>query len=60
MDAGKAIEALEGKIIEAVNGCGLHPAVVRLVLLNIVNAVLNQERKLADADQALKDGDANA
>lgn len=49
MDAGKAVEIFEKKILDAVNGSGLHPVVVRLVLLNIVHAVEAKERELAAA-----------
>lgn len=50
MDAGKAVENFEHRILDAVNGSGLHPVVVRLVLLNIVHAVEAKERELAAAD----------
>lgn len=50
MDAGKAVEIFEKKILDAVNGSGLHPVVVRLVLLNMVHAVEAKERELAAAD----------
>lgn len=49
MDAGKAVAEFEKKILDAVNGSGLHPVVVRLVLLNIVHAVEDKERELAAA-----------
>lgn len=49
MDAGKAVAEFEKKILDAVNGSGLHPVVVRLVLLNIVHAVEDKERALAAA-----------
>ncbi len=49
MDAGAAVKNLEGKVLDAVNTSGLHPVVVRLVLLNIVHAVENKERELAAA-----------
>lgn len=49
MDAGKAVAEFEKKILDAVNDSGLHPVVVRLVLLNIVHAVENKERELAAA-----------
>ena len=51
MDAGKAVAEFEKKILGAVNGSGLHPVVVRLVLLNIVHAVEDKERELAAADE---------
>ena len=51
MDAGKAVAEFEKKILDAVNGSGLHPVVVRLVLLNIVHAVEDKERELAAADE---------
>jgi len=49
MDAGAAVKNLEGKVLDAVNTSGLHPVVVRLVLLNIVHAVEDKERELAAA-----------
>lgn len=49
MDAGVAVKNLEGKVLDAVNTSGLHPVVVRLVLLNIVHAVEGKERELAAA-----------
>lgn len=49
MDAGKAVAEFEKKILDAVNDSGLHPVVVRLVLLNIVHAVEDKERELAAA-----------
>lgn len=49
MDAGAAVKNLEGKVLDAVNTSGLHPVVVRLVLLNIVHAVEAKERELAAA-----------
>lgn len=51
MDAGAAVKNLEGKVLDAVNTSGLHPVVVRLVLLNIVHAVEAKERELAAADE---------
>ena len=49
MDAGNAVKAFEGKVLDAVNNSGLHPVVVRLALLNIVHAVEAEERRLAEA-----------
>ena len=49
MDAGTAVKMLEEKVLDAVNSCGLHAVVVRLVLLNIVHAVEDKERELAAA-----------
>lgn len=49
MDAGVAVKNLQGKVLDAVNTSGLHPVVVRLVLLNIVHAVEDKERELAAA-----------
>lgn len=49
MDAGAAVKNLEGKVLDAVNTSGLHPVVVRLVLLNIVHAVEDKEREFAAA-----------
>lgn len=57
MDAGAAVKNLEGKVLDAVNTSGLHPVVVRLVLLNIVHAVEDKERELAAAaEKEVSDG----
>lgn len=57
MDAGAAVKNLEGKVLDAVNTSGLHPVVVRLVLLNIVHAVETKERELAvAAEKEASDG----
>lgn len=57
MDAGAAVKMLEGKVLDAVNSSGLHPVVVRLVLLNIVHAVEDKERELAAAaEKEVSDG----
>lgn len=55
MDAGKAVEIFEKKILDAVNGSGLHPVVVRLVLLNMVHAVEAKERELTAAEKEAPD-----
>lgn len=52
MDAGKAVELFENKVLDAVNKSGLHPVVVRLALLNIVHAVEEKEREIAKAAEA--------
>lgn len=49
MDAGTAVKILEGKVLDAINTSGLHPVVVRLVLLNVIHAVEDKERELAAA-----------
>lgn len=65
MDAGKLIEALEDKILQAIIESHLHPAVCRLVMLNINSMLLDKERELAAAsdakasDEAPKDGGAD-
>ena len=41
MDAGRAVSSFEKKVVEAINGSGLHPVVVRLVLMNLVRIVEN-------------------
>ena len=57
MDAGAAVKMLEGKVLDAVNASGLHPVVVRLVLLNIEHAVEDKERELAAAaEKEVSDG----
>lgn len=57
MDAGRAVEAFEQQVVEAINKSGLHPVVVRLVLLNLVHVVEDKERELAK--QAEKEDAAN-
>lgn len=47
MDAGRAVESFEQQVVEAINKSGLHPVVVRLVLLNLVHVVEDKERELA-------------
>ncbi|HIX17184.1 MAG TPA: hypothetical protein H9860_02585 [Candidatus Gemmiger faecavium] len=47
MDAGRAVEAFEQQVVGAINKSGLHPVVVRLVLLNLVHVVEDKERELA-------------
>lgn len=47
MDAGRAVEAFEKKVVDAINASNLHPVVVRLVLLNLVHVVEDKERELA-------------
>ena len=59
MDAGRAVSSFEKKVVEAINGSGLHP-VVRLVLMNLVRIVENQERELAKADEQNGKGEGDA
>ncbi len=47
MDAGRAVETFEQQVVDAINKSGLHPVVVRLVLLNLVHVVEDKERQLA-------------
>lgn len=47
MDAGRAVDAFEKQVVDAINKSGLHPVVVRLVLLNLVHVVEDKERELA-------------
>ena len=47
MDAGRAVENFEQQVVEAINKSGLHPVVVRLVLMNLVHVVEDKERQLA-------------
>ena len=51
---------MEKKVVEAINGSGLHPVVVRLVLMNLVRIVENQERELAKADEQNGKGEGDA
>ena len=57
MDAGRAVETFEQQVVDAINKSGLHPVVVRLVLLNLVNVVEDKERQLArESEQEGKNG----
>ena len=47
MDAGRAVETFEQQVVDTINKSGLHPVVVRLVLLNLVHVVEDKERQLA-------------
>ena len=60
MDAGRAVEAFEQQVVGALNASGLHPVVVRLVLMNLVRIVENQERELAKADEQNGKGEGDA
>lgn len=51
MDAGRAVEIFERQVVDAINRSGLHPVVVRLVLLNLVHVVEDKERQLARAEE---------
>lgn len=51
MDAGRAVENFEKQVVEAINKSGLHPVVVRLVLLNLVHVVEDKERQLAKQEE---------
>lgn len=46
METGKSVAALEQRVVDAINASGLHPAVVRLVLVNLVYAVEDKQREL--------------
>lgn len=46
METGKAVECFEQRVVEAVNSSGLHPVVVRLVLMNLLHAVEEKQREL--------------
>lgn len=57
MDAGRAVETFEHQVVDAINKSGLHPVVVRLVLLNLVHVVEDKERQLArESEQEGKNG----
>lgn len=58
METGKAVTRLEAQLVEAVNQSHLHPVVVRLVLLNLLHAVQEQEREVSEQYNLGKD-DAN-
>ena len=45
MDMNEAVDRLEQRAVAAVNESGLPPVVVRLVLLNILHAVEDQQRE---------------
>lgn len=57
MDAGKAVAQLEHRLVEAVNQSGLPPVVVRLVLLNLLHAVQDQEREQAQSGPGKEETD---
>ena len=46
MEMNQAVEQLEQRAVAAVNESGLPPVVVRLVLLNLLHAVEDQQREL--------------
>lgn len=50
MDASEAINSLTNQLVAAINGSHLHPAIVRLVLLNVLHAVEDQERTMAQQE----------
>lgn len=55
MDASTAINSLTKQVVNAVNGSHLHPAIVRLVLLNVLHAVEQQERDLSSGERSEKE-----
>lgn len=57
MDASTAINDLTNKVVDSVNHSHLHPAIVRLVLLNVLHAVEEQERQIAAGKEAQPDAD---
>ena len=51
------METFEQQVVDAINKSGLHPVVVRLVLLNLVHVVEDKERQLArESEQEGKNG----
>ena len=52
MTTSQSIEALQTAVIEAVNASRLHPAVVRLVLLNVMSMVEASEREINKKEEA--------
>lgn len=55
MEMNQAVEQLEQRAVAAVNESGLPPVVVRLVLLNLLHAVEDQQREL-ERKEAKQDG----
>lgn len=51
MKIGKAVEQLEQRLVEDINQSGLHPVVVRLVLLNLLHVVEEQQKELERGEQ---------
>ena len=47
MDLSTATQQFEADVIRLINASRLHPTVVRLVLVNLNNALLDKERELA-------------
>jgi len=56
MDTGDIIKTTQDKIVAALNESRLHPAVLKLILANIMSAVDNAERE-ARAQQAAQAAD---
>lgn len=47
-DLTKAIGEFEAKLVNDINTCNLHPAVIELVLTNLLNQVKDLKLKLND------------
>ena len=47
MDLSTATQQFEADVIRLINASRLHPTVVRLVLVNLNNALLDKEREMA-------------
>lgn len=51
MKIGKAVEQLEQHLVEDINQSSLHPVVVRLVLLNLLHVVEEQQKEMERGEQ---------
>ena len=57
MDLSTATQQFEADVIRLINASRLHPTVVRLVLVNLNNALLDKEREMAkQAEEESKHG----
>ena len=57
MDLSTATQQFEADVIRLINASRLHPTVVRLVLVNLNNALLDKEREMAKrAEEESKHG----
>lgn len=60
MTTSQSIEALQTAVIEAVNASHLHPAVVRLVLLNVMSMVEASEREINKKEEEKNHNEVSA
>lgn len=53
MNLTKQIESLSNKILEDINSSCLHPAISKLILLDIIHAIEKYEFKQEDEEKSL-------